>query len=164
MCYWPAKRTWLISNERQPYVSSAAAALYVIHAQCSAFAGHCTGLHWAELRAGEWNGREHGVWEQHEMKRMIANIVWNETWLSSEWPPARLSSKTLVQPDKDKLLSKISSSKWLHFKCMEYGQWIQSRILCCSVLWDQSLRGLNGKKMLEFYTSWVGEWSIDKIA
>ena len=74
------------------------------------------------------------------------------------------SSKTLEQPDKDKLLSKISSSKWLHFKCMEYGQWIQSRILCCSVLWSQFLRGLNGKKMLEFYTSWVGEWSIDKIA
>ena len=75
MCYWPAKRTWLISNERQPYVSSAA--LYVIHAQCSAFAGHCTGLHWAKLRTGEWNGREHGVWEQREMKRMIANIVLN---------------------------------------------------------------------------------------
>ena len=149
---------------RQP---AAAALLHVYPCPVLSF---CWPLHWVALSKAEnweWNGREHGVWEQHEMKRMIANIVWNETWLSSEWPPARLalqSSKTLEQPDKDKLLSKISSSKWLHFKCMEYGQWIQSRILCCSVLWGQFLRGLNGKKMLEFYTSWVGEWSIDKIA
>ena len=39
----------------------------------------CTTLSEKWASAGKWNGREHGVWEQREMKRMIANIVWTET-------------------------------------------------------------------------------------
>ena len=42
-----------------------------------------TAMNWEEhaalhSRARAWNGREHGVWEQREMKRMIANIVLND--------------------------------------------------------------------------------------
>ena len=132
-------------------------------------AAHCTELRaCSSSRARAWNGREHGVWEQREMKRMIANIVWTETWPHTGGSERRRDLRTEQRLGCFNCRTKTSywakshqgngciSNAWNmanEFRAEEYA------VLCYGV----NLGELNGEKMLEFYTSWVGEWSIDKI-
>ena len=130
-------------------------------------ASMCTTLSEKWASAGKWNGREHGVWEQREMKRMIANIVWTETArpIVCRRRHRRSPSYCLLAQlarTKTALLSKISSRKMAAFQM--HGIWPMNSEQKKNMLWGQSLSfalpppGLNGEKMLWILRlGWVNE-------
>ena len=119
----------------------------------------CTTLSEKWASAGKWNGREHGVWEQREMKRMIANIVWTETARPIVCRRRRLLAQ--LARTKTALLSKISSRKMAAFQM--HGIWPmnseQRRRICYGVnlfLLSCPHLALMAKKCFEFYV--LGGW------